>query len=109
MISGYYSPLYAQALAAWSTFSFTAMTRRGPAEEHVWYNYPEPVELHDYRYLGADRREREGIKLMQRRWTAKLAQMPRLKRQALLAALSASTASEERGATRCAPEGQRGS
>lgn len=106
MISGYWSRLYARSLATWSTFSYTAMTRRGPATEHVWHNYPEPLELHDYRYLGKDRREREGIKLMQRRWTAKLDAMPRLKRQALLAAMRASTATEARGAVGCAPEGQ---
>ena len=63
MISGYWSALYADALQGWHTVSFQAMTRSGkPATEWLWMNYPEPAALHDYRYLGADFRERERIK-----------------------------------------------
>jgi DNA adenine methylase len=88
LISGYASGLYDRMLGDWHTFQFQAMTRRGPAIEHVWHNYPLPVALHDYRYLGANRRERERIKRKEQRWSLKLARMPILERQALLSALA---------------------
>lgn len=88
MISGYWSSLYAAELATWRHISFQAMTRGGrPATEFVWCNFAEPVELHDYRYLGSGFRERERIRRKQRRWTNKLRQMPTLERHALFAAI----------------------
>jgi hypothetical protein len=50
-------------------------------------NYPTPVALHDYRYLGDNFRERERIKRKANRWVAKLQNMPVLERQALLSAI----------------------
>lgn len=92
MISGYESQLYRHELEArggWNRIEFEAMTRGGQmATEVVWYNYPTPIELHDYRYLGDGFRERERIKRKIARWTAKLAKMPILERQALTAAMS---------------------
>jgi hypothetical protein len=32
------------------------------------FNFPEPVALHDYRYLGEDFRQRERIKRKKQRW-----------------------------------------
>ena len=88
MISGYQSDLYCQALKKWQTTSFQAKTRQGVATEWVWFNYPPPVELHDYRYLGDTFRERERIKRKTNRWVDRLQSMPVLERQALLAAIS---------------------
>ena len=88
MISGYWSKLYATTLSQWHTVSFQAQTRSGtPATEWVWLNYPQPIELHDYRYLGNTFRERERIKRKKARWINRLKKMPRLERQALLASL----------------------
>lgn len=88
MISGYWSQLYHDHLRAWSCRSFCAMTRGGrPATEYVWFNYPEPVRLHDYRYLGQDYRERERIKRKTARWLARLEKMPLLEQRALLNAI----------------------
>ena len=88
MISGYYSQMYASALKSWNAISYEAMTRGGPAVEWLWFNFPAPVALHDYRYLGANFRERERIKRQKARWTARLLRMPPLQRQALLAAIA---------------------
>jgi DNA adenine methylase len=89
MLSGYWSQLYAEMLHDWRTYTFQAMTRGGTvAQEWVWMNFPAPVELHDYRYLGETFREREYIKRMRVRWLAKLEKMTPLKRQALLMAIS---------------------
>jgi DNA adenine methylase len=87
MLSGYWSSLYAERLKGWNLFQFEAMTRGGKATETVWFNYPYPVELHDYRYLGNGFRERERIKRKKTRWVQRLARMPILERQALLSAL----------------------
>ena len=88
MISGYWSRLYATALRGWNSIRFMSMTRGGtPAEEWVWFNYPWPVDLHDYRYLGNSFRERERIKRRIVRWKGRLGRMDRLERQALLGAI----------------------
>lgn len=88
MISGYWSDLYAGELSGWSTSTFQTTVRSGAtAEEWVWFNYPVPVELHDYRFLGGGFRDRERIKRKVKRWRDRLARMPVLERQALLRAM----------------------
>jgi hypothetical protein len=57
------------------------------ATEYVWFNYPEPVQLHDYSFLGSNFRERERIKRKKQRWVDRLKSMPMLERQALLNAI----------------------
>src|SRR3990170_8430555 len=53
MISGYESTLYKESLKGWHTHSFRAACHHGVATEGLWMNYRDPVELHDYRYLGS--------------------------------------------------------
>jgi hypothetical protein len=87
-ISGYWSELYELDLAGWRTSTFRTTKRSGaPAIEYLWMNYPPPLELHDYRYLGKNFRERERIKRKKARWTARLAAMPALERYALMEAI----------------------
>lgn len=87
-ISGYYSSLYSEALQDWRHISFDSMTRgRRMGREYVWMNYPEPVALHDYTYLGQNKRQRERIARKVRTWAAGLARLPRLERQAIWAKL----------------------
>jgi DNA adenine methylase len=88
MISGYWTKLYAAALKGWTHATFQSVTRSGRvATEHLWFNFPEPVALHDYRFLGQNFRERERIKRKKSRWVNRLKTMPTLERRALLAAL----------------------
>src|SRR5262245_60772522 len=62
MISHYPHALYKTALREWRTFTFQAITRGGKkAREQVWCNYPKPQELHDARFVGGEKRERERI------------------------------------------------
>jgi DNA adenine methylase len=89
-VSGYYSSLYESMLPAWRSISFNAKTRAGVAREWLWMNYPEPTELHDYRYLGENFREREKIARQKRRWRARLLRMSALQRYALLEAIAES-------------------
>lgn len=93
-ISGYYSTLYSEQLPGWRTSTFWTVNRAGTrVQEWLWMNYPTPLELHDYRYLGANFRERERIKRKKQRWTARLKTMPDLERYALLEAIEALRAS----------------
>lgn len=90
MLSGYRSPMYQFLLPwpAWRRIDFQAGTRGGARTESLWMNFPERPERHDYRYHGADFRERERFKRKRLRWLAKLAAMPELDRLALLDALA---------------------
>jgi len=88
MISGYYSEMYMDLLAGWRTATFQAMTRAGTmATEWVWMNFPPSLELHDYRYLGQNFRERERIKRKKLRWIARLQRMTSLERNAMMMAI----------------------
>jgi hypothetical protein len=97
MISGYRSDLYLQHLQNWRVETFQATTRSGKsATEYVWLNFDPPFELHDYRYLGSDYRERERIKRKKTRWANRLRRQPPQERHALMAALE-DLAAERRG------------
>jgi hypothetical protein len=88
MLSGYWSQLYADELPGWRTLTYHAVKRSGElATEWLWMNYPQPLALHDYRFLGRNFRERERIKRLKQRWLRRLQAMPVLQRQALLAVL----------------------
>lgn len=100
MISGYSSALYAKELRGWNATAFQAATRGKPAAEWCWYNFDRPVELHDYRFLGENWRERENIRRVQRRWAARIANMPVLQRQALLSAMASHAGNAESGQIR---------
>lgn len=87
MVSGYESSLYKESLKGWHTHKFQAACHHGVATEWVWMNYSSPEELHDYRYLGSNFRERERIKRKSRRWVERLQSMSILERLALLSAI----------------------
>jgi hypothetical protein len=88
-ISGYWSSLYGDMLATWRTISYTTRTRGGSSvQEWLWMNYPEPLELHDYRYLGSNFRQRERLKRIRIRWLARLGRMDALERYSLLEAIA---------------------
>jgi DNA adenine methylase len=90
IISGYASSLYAALLRApkWRTVKFIAGSRGGPREEVLWCNFPDPIELHDYAYLGRDFTDRQRIARKVKRFTAKLANLPSLERNAILASIA---------------------
>lgn len=65
--------------------TFKNVVRSGAVvTEYLWCNYPEPTELHDYRYIGQDFRERERIRRVQRNFVGKLRRLPPIERQALM-------------------------
>jgi DNA adenine methylase len=87
MISGYESDLYKEMLKGWHIHTFQSKTHACVSTEWLWMNYPPPVRLHDYRYLGDNYRERERIKKIKENWISKFKSMAVLERQALLLAI----------------------
>lgn len=88
-ISGYQSSLYAKILKGWRAIHYKTVNRAGNVvTEWLWMNYPEPKELHDYRYLGENFRERERLKRIRTRWLARLGRMDRLERYMLLSSIA---------------------
>lgn len=87
ILSGYASRLYDSALGGWECESFQVSTRRGPATETLWWNFPRPTILHDDRYLGDGFRERERIRRRQSRWIARLQRMEPTERHAIIGAV----------------------
>ena len=83
MISGYACPLYEDRLRGWNRHTFLAKTHGGMREECVWFNYPRPVRLHDYRYLGETFREREVIKRRQARLRERLLRLSATERASI--------------------------
>lgn len=86
-ISSYPNEIYNKELSDWNNIEFQSTTRHGVATEKLWFNYPPPTELHDYRYLGEDYRERERIKGIIHRNVSKFKRMPAAERNALINSL----------------------
>lgn len=96
MISGYCSVLYSKMLKGWRTFTYQATVRSGATRtEWCWCNFPTPMELHDSRFVGNDKRARENIRRRTRRLIANLAALPHVERQAVLDGLDVATKSGE--------------
>lgn len=72
LISGYDNDLYRDALEGWNTHAYQAKTHTGLRTELLWYNFKRPAELHDYRYLGANYRERQNTRRRLQRLKSRL-------------------------------------
>lgn len=89
MISGYASKLYSKLLHDWRTFTFQASVRSGARRtETCWCNFPPPQQLHDSRYVGADKRKRENVRRRINRLVTNLAALSDHERQSVLDALA---------------------
>jgi len=85
IISGYKSAMYEKELVSWRVETFQTTNRAGGrTTEYLWMNFPTPIELHDYRFLGINFRERERIKRKKIRWINRLKSMDSLERYALM-------------------------
>lgn len=85
IVSGYDHPLYVAALQGWRRLRFAVQTRGGRmAIENLWCNFPEPAILHDHRFLGDEKRERERIRRKAKKWTEGLKRLPSKEQAAIL-------------------------
>lgn len=80
LISHYPCQLYNSQLRDWRCLSYRTRTRGRTVTENLWCNFPEPVELHDWRYAGNNFRERLYLKRLAARWVTNLSEMPARKR-----------------------------
>jgi len=92
MVTSYPNELYAEVLHDWRTFTFQNLTRGGIVTEQAWCNYAEPVELHDTRYIGSNKRQRERIHRRRRNWRQSIERMGPQERQALAEEVAAASA-----------------
>lgn len=83
MISHYKCALYDDMLTGWRQISYNSPTRGGWKTDTLYMSFPEPVELHDYQYLGDTYRKREKIKIKRQNWERKITNMPVLERSLL--------------------------
>lgn len=84
MLAGYRCALYDEALADWRRVDYPVQTRGGTKTESVWLNYDPPSRLHDARFIGDDKRQRERVRKRQRNMVALIQRLPPLERQAIL-------------------------
>ena len=87
MISSYPNEMYDSALSTWRKRDFVSQTRRGKVKERIYMNYPEPQELHDYSFVGANFRDRWRIRKKVVNIVEKLKRLPPLERNAILEAV----------------------
>jgi DNA adenine methylase len=80
MISGYPSKLYSSHLRKWRCCTYRTRTRGRTVTECLWCNFPEPTQLHDWRFIGKNFRERLTLKRFAARFASKLERMTELRR-----------------------------
>ena len=90
MVCSYWSEMYVEELADWFRFSHNVQSRAGIRKEWVWMSYPFPDRLHDTRWLGRDRREREILKRRRDRLVARMHRLPTLEAASQVEALEES-------------------
>ena len=84
MLCGYRSPFYDASLERWRRIDHEVPTRGGLQSECLWMNFARPSDLHDSRFVGDDRRERERIRRRQQTVAAMLTGMNDRERQAMV-------------------------
>jgi DNA adenine methylase len=84
LVSTYPNDLYAQQLRHWHRTEFQSQTRKGPATEWLFYNYPTPQVLHDDSFSGENYRQREYTKRKAARWVANYRKMSAHEQQRVL-------------------------
>lgn len=73
--------------SGWRKVEYKTSTRGGTVTDALYMNYPEPAELHDYRFLGKDRIDRQRIKRKINGKVRQLLGLPQLERNAILQAM----------------------
>jgi len=72
LISHYPCDFYSSRLQGWRCIEYDTMTRGGKRRECLWCNFAEPVDLHDWRFAGMNKRQRFFHKRFVARWLARL-------------------------------------
>jgi DNA adenine methylase len=83
-VSSYRCRLYDRVLRKWRRIDFRAMTRGGVRIESLYMNFAAPDVLHDFSFVGGDRRARENVRRRVRRLVCGLRSRPKAERLAVL-------------------------
>ena len=83
ILCGYDSPLYRDAVPQFNRIRHQVMTRGGMQDEVIWHNY-ELCQLHDYRFVGVNFRDRERIRRRQATVKKTIESLPTDERLAML-------------------------
>jgi site-specific DNA-adenine methylase len=86
-ISCYDNDLYSTMLSGWRKITYKTQTRSGTVIETLYMNYPKPLQLHDYHFLGNDFRQRERIRQKIKRHVNRLKRLPSYEMQAIIEAI----------------------
>ena len=84
MLSTYPGSCYDKILTGWRSKQFKSYTRKGPSTEVIYMNYPAPLRLHEYTFLGSNKTDRQRIKRKIESLQRRLLLLPHLERQAIL-------------------------
>lgn len=84
MISTYDNDVYKEKLKSWKKEKYKVRIRRRIAEETIYMNYEIKGELHDYRYIGKNFREREKNRGIIKRNVSKYKRLPISIKKAIL-------------------------
>jgi DNA adenine methylase len=88
IISTYPNALYADYLSEWRVLEYNSSTWQGSAKELLYMNFPEAAVLHDYRFLGKNKTEKQQIRRKIEREIKKLKALPHLEREAIINAVN---------------------
>lgn len=81
-LSGYWTDLYRERLAGVRSIEIPTSNRAGKkCVEVLWLNYPPPLVVHDPRFFGNGRRERQRIARRGKTWSDGLDRMTPIERQ----------------------------
>ena len=95
-ISTYPNELYSEMLNDWRMLEYNSTDRTGTVRtENLFMNYPEPVFLHDDRYVGKNACERQGIKRRIERTKKRILNWKPQERQKLLRKILSNLSNEE--------------
>ena len=89
IVSGYENEIYHRHLNGWHTYIYSCKAHDTLRKECLWYNFPRPNQLHDYRYLGSNFRERQTIRRRLERIKFRLNKLTNQERSFLLEWLTA--------------------
>lgn len=74
---------YEYVLNDWYKHEYQYMTRGGLKNDCIWYNFPQPTKLHDYRFIGKDNTKRKMIKRKRHSLVRKISELGELERNGL--------------------------
>lgn len=79
--------MYMIELKGWNRVTYTYNSRQGLRDNCIWMNYEKPEELHDYRYCGHNKTERQRIQRKIERELSKLSTLKAIERNAIIQAI----------------------